>query len=170
MIHDDIRQAFSVDNIVALVDAKHALDKLDESRDDPETKGTATAQIAFSSMVLLNKTDLVDEAELGKIEARIKQVNGVVEIIRCQNAVVPAERLFNVGAFNLERVLEELYMDEDEFVTFFKPKMDNSVSNVGVRCIGGLFYPLFQNFLGKYVTEEESAKDFLRVKAVLDFK
>ena len=49
-----------VDNVVALVDAKHGLEKLDESKGDV-SKGTACAQIAFSSTVLLNKTDLVDQ-------------------------------------------------------------------------------------------------------------
>jgi len=163
----DIRQAFSVDNVVALVDAKHALSKLDESKDDPETKGTACAQIAFSSTVLLNKVDLANEAQLVEIEARIKSLNSTVEIIRCTNAVVPVARLFNVGAFNLTKVLEEQYMDEDEFATFYKPKMDNSVSNVGVRCGGMISMYLFQEFLNKYLTLEETAKDFLRVKAVL---
>jgi len=163
----DIRQAFSVDNVVALVDAKHALSKLDESKDDPEKKGTACAQIAFSSTVLLNKVDLATDAHLLEIEARIRSLNSTVEIIRCTNAVVPVERLFNVGAFNLCKVLEEQYMDEEEFATFYKPKMDNSVSNVGVRCGGNISMFLFQEFLNKYLAEEESAKDFLRVKAVL---
>ena len=60
-----VQQCFYVDNVVTLVDAKHAIEKLDESKGDPE-KGTACAQIAFSSTVLLNKIDLVDEEHLGK--------------------------------------------------------------------------------------------------------
>jgi len=155
-----------VDNVVALVDAKHALDKLDESKDDLE-KSTPCAQIAFSSTVLLNKVDLAEEAELLKIEARIRSLNATVEIIRCQDAVVPVARLFNVGAFDLARVLEEQYMEEDEFIQFYKPKMDSSVSNVGVRCPGDINMFVFQMLLDHYLTEEESAKDFLRIKAVL---
>ena len=49
-----------VDNVVALVDALHGLEKLDESKGDV-SKGTACSQIAFSSTVLLNKIDLVDQ-------------------------------------------------------------------------------------------------------------
>jgi len=166
-MNEDVHQAFSVDNVVALVDAKYAMDKLDESKDDPEGKGTACAQIAFSSTVLLNKVDLADTEELARIENRIKQLNSTVEIIRCQNAVVPVEKLFNVGAFNLSRVLEEQYMDEEEFSSFYTPKMDRSVSNVGIRCAGAVSMFLFERFLMQYLATEEVAKDFLRVKAVL---
>merc|ERR1719223_2486482 len=77
-----VREAFYIDNVITLVDAKHCLDKLDESEGDPKDKGTACAQIAFSSTVLLNKIDLVNEEELVKCETRIAEINKPVEIIR----------------------------------------------------------------------------------------
>jgi len=167
-VNPDVKQAFSVDNVVALVDAKHAIEKLDESQGDPEAKGTACAQIAFSSTVLVNKIDLAGEKELSDIESRVKQLNPKAEIIRCRNAVVPVEKLFNVGAFSLSKVLEEQHMDEELFSTkWVKPKMDRTVSNVGVRCTGAVSMHLFQQFLNKYLGTEEQAKDFLRIKAVL---
>lgn len=52
-----------VDNVVALVDAKHGMEKLDEGESG---QGTACAQICFSSTVLLNKIDLVDQEHLDK--------------------------------------------------------------------------------------------------------
>jgi G3E family GTPase len=55
-----VQRNFMVDNVVALVDALHGLEKLDESKGDV-SKGPACAQIAFSSTVLLNKIDLVDQ-------------------------------------------------------------------------------------------------------------
>jgi len=141
---------------------------LDESQADPEGKGTAAAQIVFSSSVLLNKVDLVDSEELPKIEDRIKQLNSTVEIIQCQNAVVPVDKIVDVGAFNLGKVLVEQYMDEEEFNTFYKSKMDKSVSNVGIRCPGAVNVHLFQKMLEFYTGTPEGAMDFLRVKAVLN--
>ena len=73
IVDDDVKRCFYVDNVVTLVDAKHAIEKLDESKGDPE-KGTACAQIAFSSTVLLNKIDLVDGAHLDKVRMRIKEL------------------------------------------------------------------------------------------------
>lgn len=163
-----VRQAFSIDNVITLVDAKHCLQKLDESEGDPQEKGTACAQIAFSSTVLLNKIDLVDEPRILECEKRIAEVNRSVEIIRCENAKVPLDKLFDVGAFNLDKVLEEQFMDEDRFMSRYKPKMDNSISNVGVVFEGAINMMKFQNFMNELVGEEESAQEFLRIKGCLN--
>eukprot|EP00419_Tripos_fusus_P005919 CAMPEP_0172688188 /NCGR_PEP_ID=MMETSP1074-20121228/22242_1 /TAXON_ID=2916 /ORGANISM="Ceratium fusus, Strain PA161109" /LENGTH=637 /DNA_ID=CAMNT_0013507795 /DNA_START=61 /DNA_END=1975 /DNA_ORIENTATION=- len=169
-VDDDVRGAFYVDNVVTLVDAKHAIEMLDESEADREGKGTACAQIAFSSAVLLNKIDLVDSAGLEVIEKRIKEINSAVSITRCQEGRVDVSKLFDVGAFQLAKVLDEQYMDEEEFNQFYKSKMDRSISNVGVLCTGALNMVAFQKFLNKYLSTEEDAKDFLRVKGVLDIE
>lgn len=166
-VDPEVQRTFMVDNVVALVDALHGLEKLDESKGDV-SKGTACAQIAFCSTVLLNKIDLVDQMQLEKVKKRIKELNGAAEIIPCQQAKAPMGKLFNVGCFNLDKVLEEQYMDESEFRQFYTPKMDKSVSNVGVRCEGKVMMFAFQQFLDRYLDQEETAKDFLRVKAVLN--
>jgi len=153
-----VRQTFYVDNVIALVDAKHCIQKLDEGQGDPAEKGTACAQIAFSSTVLLNKIDLVDEAMLVECEKRLKTLNNSVEVLRCQQGVVPLEKLFNVKAFDLAKVLEEQYMDEEEFNTFYKPKMDKSISNVGVKFEGAINMHKFQKFLDTLIGHEASAR------------
>jgi G3E family GTPase len=163
---EPVRNTFYIDNVIALVDAVHCIEKLDESRD--QAIGTAAAQIAFSSTVLLNKTDLVDEARIVECENRLKRVNRLVDVIRCQQARVPLERLFHVKAFDLERVLDEYQMDEDEFNRFYQPQMDRSISNVGVKFQGPVAMAKLQSFLNTLIGEEESAKDFFRIKGVLD--
>jgi len=167
-IDKTVRRSFYVDNVIALVDAKHCLEKLDESREDPDQKGTVCAQIAFSSTVLLNKTDLVDEARIAECERRVQEVNRVVDIIRCEQARAPLEKLFGVKAFDLEKVLQEQYMDEEEFNSFYKPKMDHSISNIGVRFDGAINMFKFELLLDKLIGVEESAKDFLRIKGVFN--
>ena len=171
----EIGRSFFVDNVVALVDAKHAIQKLDESSGNPEEKGTACAQIAFASTVLLNKIDLADEQQLVQIEDRIRDLNSTAEVIRCQDAKVPVAKLFDVGAFNLSKVIKEAApfngfegSTEQFGNAWMKPKMDKSISNVGVRCSGQVNKFLFENFLNEYLGSEEKAMDFLRVKAVLN--
>lgn len=166
-VKDEIRPFFTIDNVVALVDAKHAIRQFDEAKEDPEGKGTALAQIAFSSMVLLNKVDLVDDEELSKIEARVRKLNSTVTIARCENAAVPVNELIDVGAFSLARVLEEQYMEEEEFTEFYQSKMDKSISNVGIRCPGMVAMFHFQQMLDHFLSEEQ-AVDFMRIKAVLN--
>jgi hypothetical protein len=113
---------------------------------------------------------LVETVVLEETEKQIRKFNSSVEILRCENAKVEISKLFNVGVFDLSRVLEEQYMDEEEFAQFYKPKMDRSITNVGVRCTGAINMFMLQRFLDRYLGEEESATDFLRVKGVLHIK
>lgn len=170
----EVGRSFFVDNVIALVDAKHAIQKLDESTGNPDEKGTACAQIAFASTVLLNKVDLVEAPRLDEIERRIQELNSTAEVIRCQNASVPVAKLFNVGAFDLSKAIAEAApfngfqgSAEDFSNAWMKPKMDKSISNVGVRCSGQISMHLFQEFMHEHLGTEEKALDFLRVKAVL---
>jgi G3E family GTPase len=96
---DEMKQAFKLDAIVTVVDAKHVVQHLE--KDDESVK-----QIAFADVILLNKTDLVTPAELDTLEARIKRINAVAQIHRTQNADIPLDRVLDVGGFNLSRATE----------------------------------------------------------------
>ena len=94
-----------LDGIVTLVDAKHIEQHLDEEK--PEgAENEAVEQVAFADRILLNKTDLVEEADLVRIEARIKSMNAHAPVQRCQKANVAVDWVLNVGAFDLTRTLE----------------------------------------------------------------
>jgi G3E family GTPase len=96
---DEVKQAFRLDAIVTVVDAKHVVQHLDQ--DDEAVK-----QLAFADVILLNKTDLVTAAELDALEARIKRINAVAKIHRTKNCDVPLDRVLDVGGFNLNRATE----------------------------------------------------------------
>ena len=92
----EMKEQFSLDAIVTLVDAKHILLHLDDS---PE----AVKQLGFADVIILNKTDLVSPAELDALEKRIRSINAVAKIHRTKNAELPIEKVLNVGGFNLLR-------------------------------------------------------------------
>ena len=96
---DEMKNAFRLDAIVTVVDAKHVAQHLDQ--DDESMK-----QVAFADVILLNKTDLVAPAELDALEARLKRINAVAKIHRTQNCDVPLDRVLDVGGFNLHRATE----------------------------------------------------------------
>ena len=97
-LDDELKNQFSLDAIVTMVDAKHFEQHVDELNEPAE-------QVAFADLVLLNKTDLVDEASLERIERRIRAINGTAKILRTKNADAPIEKVLNVGAFDLQRAL-----------------------------------------------------------------
>ncbi|MFM7396405.1 MAG: CobW family GTP-binding protein [Gammaproteobacteria bacterium] len=97
-LDDDFKQQFLLDAIVTVIDACHIEKHLDEMKEPGE-------QVAFADVILLNKTDLVTEAALERIERRIRAMNGTAKIFRTQNANVPIDRVLDVGAFDLQRAL-----------------------------------------------------------------
>ena len=97
-LDDDFKRQFVLDAIVTVVDARHIEQHL-EQMDEP------AEQLAFADVVLLNKTDLVSEAALERIERRVRGMNGTARLYRTRNADVPIEAVLGIGAFDLERAL-----------------------------------------------------------------
>lgn len=61
------------------VDAKHVELHLDEQK--PEgVVNEALEQIAYADRVVLNKTDLVAEGDLARLEERIRGINSMAEV------------------------------------------------------------------------------------------
>jgi G3E family GTPase len=97
-VDDEMKDKLTLNAIVSLVDARHISLHLDSSEE-------AVKQIAFADSILLNKTDLATPADLEALEARIKAINGVAKLQRCQNANVPIAGLLDIGGFNLDRAI-----------------------------------------------------------------
>lgn len=95
---DEVQAKTTIDGIVTLVDAKHVLLHWDSHE--------VQEQIAFADVVLLNKTDLVNEAELVKLEKLIRKMNATTKIIRTKNAETNLDNVLNVKGFDLDRILE----------------------------------------------------------------
>ena len=96
---DDVRAKTKLDSVTTVVDAKHVHLRLDDSKE-------AREQIAFADQIVLNKTDLVDEAELKEVEARLRRLNPLAPIHRATRSDVPLETVLGRGGFDLDRILE----------------------------------------------------------------
>ena len=96
---DEIRAEFELDGIVTLVDAAHIEQQLGRSDE-------STEQVAFADVLVLNKTDLVDDDALDGIEARLREMNRMARVIRSEMAEVSVETVLNLGAFDLDQALE----------------------------------------------------------------
>jgi G3E family GTPase len=96
---EDIARKARLDAVVTVADAKWLQDRL---KDAPEAK----SQIAFADVILLNKTDLVNEAGLEEIEARIRGLNPYARVIRTVKCNVPLDDVLDQGAFDLDRILK----------------------------------------------------------------
>ncbi len=96
---DHFLQARTVlDSVTTVVDAKHILLRLADSRE-------AVEQIAFADQIVLNKTELVSEDELRAIESRLKKINSLAPVHRSQRANVDLAKVLGRGAFDIEHIV-----------------------------------------------------------------
>jgi len=98
-VDQDVQDRARLDAVVTVADAKWLADRL---KDAPEAKN----QIAFADVIILNKTDLVSEAELREVEGRIRAINPYAKLHKTQRCQVPLTAVLGQGAFDLERILE----------------------------------------------------------------
>jgi G3E family GTPase len=108
-VDENVGKNAKLDAVVTVADAKWLRDRL---RDAPEAKN----QIAFADVILINKTDLVTEAELREVEARIRGINPYATLHRTQRAQIPLDAVLGRNAFDLERILEiePAFLDVDD--------------------------------------------------------
>ena len=98
-VDDAVGDKTKLDAVVTVADAKWLKDRL---KDAPEAKN----QIAFADVILINKTDLVGEADLSEVEARIRGINPYATIHRTQRCALPLPEVLDRGAFDLDRILD----------------------------------------------------------------
>ena len=98
-VDDDVKAKTKLDSVTALVDAKHVMARLDDSRE-------AREQVAFADRIILNKVDLATPDELTAVEARLRALNPLAPITRAERANVPLDQVLGLGGFDLERILD----------------------------------------------------------------
>ena len=98
-VDEDVKELFSLDAIITIVDAQHVLLHIYDSDECKE-------QIAFADIILLNKTDLVNEEELQLLERTLRSMNAMSKIYRTQNATIDLQKILNIEAFNLQKKTE----------------------------------------------------------------
>jgi len=163
---DDIIKSFArLDGIITLIDAKHIEQHLDEEK--PEgAENEAIEQVAFADRLLLNKTDLVTEDDLVRIEKRLKSMNAAAQIVRCTKAEVSVDMVLDIGAFDLERTIE---MDPEFLNTDGEHEHDTSVSSVSINETSEMLdLSLVEDWIGELL--KTKGVDLYRMKGVLNIR
>jgi G3E family GTPase len=96
-VDEDVRARTELDSVTTVVDAKHLPLRLADSRE-------AAEQVAFADQIILNKTDLVSEAELADVERAIRRLNPLAPIFRAQRSNVPLADVLGRHSFDLARI------------------------------------------------------------------
>ncbi|MDJ1177522.1 GTP-binding protein [Roseofilum sp. BLCC_M91] len=96
----ELRDLTRLDSIVTLVDSENfSLDLFNSE--------AAYSQIAYGDIILLNKTDLVDEADVDSLEVKIRDIKADARILRTVKSQVSLPLILSVGLFESDKYLEE---------------------------------------------------------------
>lgn len=111
----DLTSICQLDTMVTVVDAHrfthdiHSEDLLydrEQSVDDTDERSIADLlidQVEFCDVLVLNKTDLITDAELDKLENVLRQLQPEAKLIQSVNAEVPLNELLDTGRFDFEK-------------------------------------------------------------------
>jgi G3E family GTPase len=105
LLNEDLADSFRLDAVVTLVDANH-LPLHIKSKECVE-------QIALADIVILNKTDLVDEEALAKIEGIIAEKNKLARVHKTQRGAIELDKILNQSAFSETKMLAALELEAD---------------------------------------------------------
>ncbi len=106
----ELRDLTRLDSIVTVVDAaNYSLDLFNSQ--------AALNQIQYGDIILLNKADLVDEADLDLLEVKIRDIKEGARIIRTTRSQVAIPLILSVGLFETDKYFaaesEEHHHDHD---------------------------------------------------------
>lgn len=156
-----IAELARLDAIVTVVDAKHIVQHLTEDKPDG-VENEAVEQVAFADVLLVNKCDLVTPETLRGVEARLREVNKVARLQRCEHCKVDLDTVIDVRGFSLERVvsMDPSFLEEDQ-----EHIHDQRVTSVGFSEGGELIIEKLNLWLGNLLRER--GVDIYRMKGVL---
>ena len=153
-VDDDVRSRTSLDSIITVVDARHVFDRLEDSHE-------ALEQIAFADVLLLNKTDLVSENDLEKVEKRIRLINPTAIIHHTERCELDLSEVLERRAFDLDRILaiEPDFLSEDDH------EHDDAITSLCLRSDQPMDGARVTSWLQELLAKD--GQDLLRTKGIL---
>ena len=121
--HDVLCERYLLDGVIALVDAVHADDQMNQFT-------IAQSQVGYADRILLTKTDVASDTE--KLRERLTRINARAPIYTVIHGDIDLSQLFNTNGF----MLEENVTSKPRF--HFMADKQNDVSSIVVE----LGYPV----------------------------
>ena len=96
---DEVAESYLLDSILTLVDAKHAVNQLNDRQE-------ARRQVGFADQIFISKSDLVSKEDLEALTHRLKHMNPRAPIKAVHFGDVPLSDVFDLRGFNLSAKLD----------------------------------------------------------------
>jgi len=154
-ISEEIRASTRLDAFVTVVDAVNLEKNLEQSVEAQE-------QVAFADIVLINKTDLASAEALDRVERRVRSLNPLATIHRCEQGIVDLALILNSNAFQLDAKLQV----DPEFLGDHEHEHDPAIASFVLR----ESRPIDMNRFMSWITPmlQEQGDRVLRTKGVFN--
>ena len=98
-VDEEVAMHYLLDSIITVVDARHAMQQLNEHEE-------AQRQVGFADRILLSKSDLVDSASMEPLRARLQRINPRAPIRMVNFGNTAIDEVLDIRGFNLNEKLE----------------------------------------------------------------
>ncbi|XP_025824468.1 uncharacterized protein LOC112899991 isoform X2 [Panicum hallii] len=163
-----------LDGVVTMVDCKHAMKHLNEVK-ARWVVNEAVEQVAYADRIILNKIDLVGDAELEALTNKIKIINGMAQMKKAKFGDVDMDFVLGIGGYDLDRIEAEVQLQEsketghchhgDEHGHHHDHVHDSAITSVSIVSEGVLDLDEVNDWLERLV--DEKGEDLYRLKGVI---
>jgi G3E family GTPase len=156
-LDDEIADAFLLDAVITVVDARHGSQQLDEHKE-------AVEQVGFADRILMSKVDITPEADREKLRQRLVRINPRAPIRPVNFGDADIADILDIRGFNLNAILEI----DPQFLTSDEHEHDEAVQSFVYRSNRAFDPVKLEDFLGGII--QVYGQDMLRYKGVLFMK
>ena len=152
----DLIASTQLESVVCVVDAVHFRAQIGNP--------IADEQLAFADLVVLNKLDQVEAADIPGIEQTIRMMNPTASIVRATRSVVQVDTIIGQRRFDLPNLLE---IEPALLTDAHDHEHDASIISCCIEADGALDPARFNAWIGGLVAARSA--DLLRMKGILRF-
>jgi G3E family GTPase len=156
-LDDEIADAFLLDAVITVVDARHGSQQLDEHKE-------AVEQVGFADRILMSKVDITPEVDREKLRQRLVRINPRAPIRPVNFGDADIADILDIRGFNLNAILEI----DPQFLTSDEHEHDEAVQSFVYRSARAFDPVKLEDFLGGII--QVYGQDMLRYKGVLFMK
>ncbi len=154
---EDIHDQYLLDAVITVVDAKHAQNQLNDHEE-------AQMQVGFADRILLSKTDLTSEIEVGELAKRLKAMNPRAAHQKVDFGKTDIKEVLDIRGFNLNAILEI----DPEFLTNSDHNHSDDVTSFVWKDARPLNMDKIETFLSLMV--QNYGLEMMRYKGVLNIE
>ena len=162
----ELRDSTRLDSIITLIDAENFGAEAIASE-------VGRSQVIYGDILMLNKTDLVDEGRVKDVEQQLRDVKKDARILHSVKGDVPLPLLLSVGLFESDRVVNENHDHGHSHHDHGHSHDHGSADHLAIEGFTSLSFSssdpfdlrAFQNFLDNYLPDS-----VFRAKGILWFK